>query len=60
MLDTYTPQAVKEIANQYTPVEVKTLLHDHDESNFVHHQEPEDIVAFYGEFNEDIHSLVTR
>ena len=55
MLDTYTPQAVKEIASQYTPVEVKTLLHDHDESNFVHHQKPEDIVAFYGEFNEDIH-----
>ena len=55
MRDTYTPQAGKEIASQYTPVEVKTLLHDHDESNFVHHQKPEDIVAFYGEFNEDIH-----
>ena len=55
MLDTYTPQAVKEIASQYTPVEVKTLLHNHDEKCFVHHQDPKDIVSFYGEFNEDIH-----
>ena len=30
MLDTYTPPAVKEIMGQYTPVEVKTLVHDHD------------------------------
>ena len=55
MLDNYTPQAVKEIASQYTPIEVKTLLHNHDESSFVHHQKPEDIIKFYGEFNEDIH-----
>ena len=55
MLDTYTPPAVKEIMGAYTPVEVKTLLHDHDESNFVHHQEPEQIIGFYKEYNEDIH-----
>ena len=55
MLDTYTPPAVKEIMGQYTPVEVKTLVHDHDESNFVHHQSPEDIISFYKEYNEDIH-----
>lgn len=47
--------AVKAIMAAYTPVEVKTLLHNHDERNFVHHQEPEDIVDFYAEHNEDIH-----
>ena len=47
--------AVKSIMAAYTPVEVKTLLHNHHESNFVHHQEPEDIVEFYGNYNEDIH-----
>ena len=55
MLDTYTPTAVKEIASQYTPIEVKTLIHEHKDSNFVHHQKPEEIIGFYKEFNEDIH-----
>ena len=55
MLDTYTPPAVKEIMGQYTPVEVKPLVHHHDESNFVHHHSPEDIISFYKEYNEDIH-----
>ena len=50
-----TNDAVKAIMAAYTPVEVKTLLHNHDERNFVHHQEPEDIVGFYGTYNEDIH-----
>ena len=51
----YTNDAVKAIMAAYTPVEVKTLLHNHDERNFVHHQEPEDIVEFYGTYSEDIH-----
>ena len=47
--------AVKAVMSAYTPVEVKTLLHNHDEKNFVHHQTTEDIVEFYGTYNEDIH-----
>ena len=46
---TYCPDAVKAIMNQYTPIEVKGLIHSHDESMFVHHQEPKDIVEFYAE-----------
>ena len=51
----YTNDAVKAIMADYTPIQVKTLLHNHDESNFVHHQTTKSIVDFYGEHNEDIH-----
>ena len=51
----YTNDAVKAIMADYTPVEVKTLLHNHDERNFVHHQTTDEIVDFYAEHNEDIH-----
>ena len=51
----YTNDAVKAIMAAYTPVEVKTLLHNHDEANFVHHQTTDEIVDFYAEHNEDIH-----
>ena len=47
--------AVKAIMAAYTPIEVKTLLHNHDERNFVHHQTTDEIVDFYAEHNEDIH-----
>ena len=47
--------AVKSIMAAYTPIEVKRLIHNHDESMFVHHQDPKDIVEFYGAYNEDIH-----
>ena len=47
--------AVLAIMAAYTPVEVKTLLHNHNEKNFVHHQTTEQIVDFYAEHNEDIH-----
>ena len=47
--------AVKSIMAAYTPIEVKKLIHNHDESMFVHHQDPKDIVEFYGAYNEDIH-----
>ena len=47
--------AVKAVMAAYTPVEVKTLLHDHHERNFVHHQTTKDIVEFYADHNEDIH-----
>ena len=47
--------AVKAVMAAYTPVEVKTLLHNHDESNFVHHQTNKEIVEFYADHNEDIH-----
>ena len=47
--------AVKAVMAAYTPVEVKTLLHNHDESNFVHHQTTDEIVNFYADHNEEIH-----
>ena len=50
-----TNDAVKAVMSAYTPVEVKRLLHNHDESMFVHHQTPQDIIEFYAEHNEDIH-----
>ena len=50
-----TNDAVKAVMHAYTPVEVKTLLHNHDEKCFVHHQTPKDIIEFYAEHNEDIH-----
>ena len=51
----YTNKAVKAIMAAYTPVEVKTLLHNHDERNFVHHQTTDEIVDFYADHNEEIH-----
>ena len=54
-MEDITNNAVKAVMSAYTPVEVKTLLHNHDESNFVHHQDTKDIVEFYGKYNEDIH-----
>ena len=50
-----TNDAVKAIMAAYTPIEVKALIHNHDESMFVHHQTTESIVDFYAEHNEDIH-----
>ena len=37
--------AVKAVMAAYTPVEVKTLLHSHDERNFVHHQTTDEILS---------------
>ena len=51
----YTNDAVKAVMAAYTPIEVKTLIHNHDESNFVHHQTTDEIVDFYAEHNEEIH-----
>ena len=50
-----TNDAVKAIMALYTPIEVKRLLHNHDESMFVHHQDKVRIIDFYEEHNEDIH-----
>ena len=50
-----TNDAVKAVMHAYTPVEVKTLLHNHDNKCFVHHQTTKEIVDFYAEHNEDIH-----
>ena len=50
-----TNDAVKAVMAAYTPVEVKTLLHNHDESNFVHHQDTKDIIQFYHDHFEDVH-----
>ena len=50
-----TNDAVKAVMHAYTPVEVKRLLHNHDESMFVHHQTTQEIVDFYAVHNEEIH-----
>jgi len=54
-MEDYTNDAVKAVMAAYTPIQVKTLLHDHDEANFVHHQTKQDIIEFYAEHNEDMH-----
>ena len=54
-MEDITNDAVKAVMSAYSPVEVKTLLHNHDESNFVHHQSAKDICEFYAHHNEDIH-----
>ena len=54
-MEDYTNDAVKAVMADYTPIQVKTLMHDHDEANFVHHQTVDEIVNFYAEHNEDIH-----
>ena len=53
--EAYHNEAVQSIMNSYTPVEVKTLLHNHDEVCFVHHQDIKDIVQFYHDHFEDVH-----
>ena len=50
-----TNDAVKAVMHAYTPVEVKQLLHNHDEAMFVHHQTTQEIVDFYAVHNEEIH-----
>ena len=52
--EAYHNEAVQSIMNSYTPVEVKTLLHNHDEVCFVHHQDIKDIVQFYHDYFEDV------
>ena len=54
-MEDITNDAVKAVMSAYTPIQVKTLLHNHDEANFVHHQTTKSIVDFYAEHNEDIH-----
>ena len=54
-MEDYTNDAVKAVMSAYTPIEVKTLLHNHDEKCFVHHQNPKDIVQFYHDHFEDLH-----
>ena len=54
-MEDITNDAVKAVMAAYTPVEVKALLHHHDEKCFVHHQDPKDICEFYAHHNEDIH-----
>ena len=53
--EAYHNEAVQSIMNSYTPVEVKTLLHNPDEVWFVHHQDMKDIVQFYHDYFEDVH-----
>ena len=54
-MEDLTNDAVKAVMSAYTPIEVKTLLHNHDEECFVHHQDSKDIVQFYHDHFEDVH-----
>ena len=54
-MEDITNDAVKAVMSAYTPIQVKTLLHNHDEKCFVHHQSVKEIVDFYAVHNEDIH-----
>ena len=53
--EAYHNKAVQSVMDSYTPIEVKTLLHNHDEKCFVHHQNPKDIIGFYHDHFEDMH-----
>ena len=48
-------KAVQEIMDTYTPIEVKKLIQGQNEVDFVHHQEPKEIVRFYHDYFEDLH-----
>ena len=52
---THHNPAVQEIMDKYTPVQVKRLLHSHDEKLFVHHQLYKDILKFYADHDMYIH-----
>ena len=54
-MEDITNDAVKAVISAYTPIQVKTLIHSHDEKCFVHHQDPKDIVQFYHDHFEDVH-----
>ena len=52
---THQNPAVQEIMDKYTPVQVKRLLHSHDEKDFVHHQTYKDTAQFYADHDMYIH-----
>ena len=52
---THHNPAVQEIMDKYTPVQVKRLLHSHDEKDFVHHQTYKDTMQFYADHDMYIH-----
>ena len=52
---THHNPAVQEIMDKYTPVQVKRLLHSHDEKEFVHHQTVQEVMQFYADHDMYIH-----
>ena len=52
---THNNPAVEEIMTTYTPVEVKKLITNSTDKEFVHHQRPEDIMKFYADHDCYIH-----
>ena len=52
---THHNPAVQEIMDKYTPVQVKCLLHSHDEKDFVHHQTQAETTQFYADHDMYIH-----
>ena len=52
---THHNPAVQEIMDKYTPVQVKKLIHSHNNEDFVHHQTYKDIMQFYADHDMYIH-----
>ena len=52
---THHNPAVQEIMDKYTPVQVKRLIHSHNNEDFVHHQTYKDIMQFYADHDMYIH-----
>ena len=55
MEQAHTNPAVHAVMDKYTPMQAKALVHSHDEKLFVPHQTPQDIMAFYAEYDSYIH-----
>ena len=52
---THHNPAVQEIMDKYTPVQVKRLVHSHNDEDFVHHQTFKDTNQFYADHDMYIH-----
>ena len=52
---THHNPAVQEIMDKYTPVQVKRLLHSHNNEDFVHHQTVQEVMKFYANHDMYVH-----
>ena len=52
---THHNPAVQEIMDKYTPVQVKRLIHSHDNKDFVHHQTFKETTQFYANHDMYVH-----
>ena len=52
---THHNPAVQEIMEKYTPVQVKRLIHSHNNEDFVHHKTFKETTQFYADHDMYIH-----